>query len=247
MIVTSPLGLVPRELELFYPAAQYDIPVTGHWDCEEAKMLRELVAKVSSLGFEKVVVHLGKEGSLLADVVGGVETVVGGPTSSGSLENLRNTLAELSAPYPRIPRAEDRVQTMSSVARFQFGASGEELVKGTTIVGQYPYSRIMCERTQLGMLTPERGMISLTMEGAERLLPKSVNLVRIGEFELTGNVFAVGVEEANPGIRAGDEVLVIRKDKLVGVGVAAMCGEEMKDSRKGEAVRIRHKRSYGST
>ncbi|HZD43499.1 MAG TPA: DUF5591 domain-containing protein, partial [Methanomicrobiales archaeon] len=35
LIVTSPLGLVPRELEGVYPAAHYDVPVTGYWDREE--------------------------------------------------------------------------------------------------------------------------------------------------------------------------------------------------------------------
>ncbi|MGB9926805.1 MAG: DUF5591 domain-containing protein, partial [Methanosarcina sp.] len=35
LILTSPLGIVPRELELTYPAAHYDTAVTGHWDEEE--------------------------------------------------------------------------------------------------------------------------------------------------------------------------------------------------------------------
>ncbi|MDV0447809.1 hypothetical protein MsAg5_17260 [Methanosarcinaceae archaeon Ag5] len=35
IIITSPIGLVPRELELTYPAAHYDTTVTGHWDLEE--------------------------------------------------------------------------------------------------------------------------------------------------------------------------------------------------------------------
>jgi archaeosine synthase len=244
MIVTSPLGLVPRELELFYPAAQYDIPVTGHWDREEAKMLRELVAKISSLGFEKVVVHLGKEGALLADVVSGAETVSGGPTSRDSLSNLAETLANLSSAYPRVPRMDERRESMASVARVQFGAAAPPLTEGVIIVGNYPYSRIMEGKVQLGMLTPERGMISLTLEGADKLLPQGINQVRIGDFDLTGNLFAVGVEQADENIRAGDEVLVVRKDRLVGVGVAAMCGEEMTASKKGEAVRIRHKRKY---
>ena len=31
LIVTSPVGLVPRELENSYPASSYDIPVIGIW------------------------------------------------------------------------------------------------------------------------------------------------------------------------------------------------------------------------
>ena len=39
VIITSPLGIVPRELELVYPAGHYDVPVTGFWDAEEERVL----------------------------------------------------------------------------------------------------------------------------------------------------------------------------------------------------------------
>ena len=42
VIVTAPLGLVPRELEDIWPAANYDIPVTGDWDIDELKTIREM-------------------------------------------------------------------------------------------------------------------------------------------------------------------------------------------------------------
>ncbi|MBQ5447964.1 MAG: DUF5591 domain-containing protein, partial [Candidatus Methanomethylophilus sp.] len=39
VIVTSPLGIVPRELDAFYPANSYDIPVTGEWKPEEKETI----------------------------------------------------------------------------------------------------------------------------------------------------------------------------------------------------------------
>ena len=50
VIITSPLGIVPRELEIVYPAASYDIPVTGIWEGYEKKMIKNLfqVIPVSS-------------------------------------------------------------------------------------------------------------------------------------------------------------------------------------------------------
>ena len=49
VIVTSPLGLVPRDLEEVWPAGYYDIPVTGDWTQDEinrvTKMLDSLVSK----------------------------------------------------------------------------------------------------------------------------------------------------------------------------------------------------------
>ena len=43
VILTSPLGIVPRELELIYPAAQYDIDVSGQWSNDEQTMIQQLL------------------------------------------------------------------------------------------------------------------------------------------------------------------------------------------------------------
>ncbi|MDD1702581.1 MAG: DUF5591 domain-containing protein, partial [Methanoregula sp.] len=45
LIITSPLGLVPRELECVYPAMHYDVPVTGYWDAEECAYISDIVAR----------------------------------------------------------------------------------------------------------------------------------------------------------------------------------------------------------
>ena len=37
VVITSPIGLVPKELELLYPASTYDIPITGIWEENEKK------------------------------------------------------------------------------------------------------------------------------------------------------------------------------------------------------------------
>jgi archaeosine synthase len=131
---------------------------------------------------------------------------------------------------------------MAAVARFQFGAGAEVLAEGTAISGSYPYSRMTLGKVQLGMYTPERGMISLTLEGAERLLGHGLGTVEIKDFQLQTNLFAVGVEAADQGIRIGDEVAIVRNGVLQGVGVAMMPGVEMADSDRGEAVRVRHYR-----
>lgn len=243
LIVTSPLGVVPRELELFYPAAQYDIPVTGHWDLEEVAMVQQLVSHAVSQGFEKVVCHLGAESEFVRQVApGAVDTSGGSVTSGDSLRRLREELSDACSPFPNVPRAVERTGAMAAVARFQFGAGGDALTEGCGIVGNYPYSKIMDGRVQMGMLTPERGMISLTMEGAARLLPGRKHWVEMEDFDLAGNLFAVGIRDADPGLRVGDEAIILRSGELEGVGIAAMCGEEMAASKRGEAVRVRHKR-----
>jgi archaeosine synthase len=42
--LTSPIGVVPMELEATYPAQQYDTPVTGHWSGEEVRVVGDALA-----------------------------------------------------------------------------------------------------------------------------------------------------------------------------------------------------------
>ncbi|OPY33260.1 MAG: Archaeosine synthase [Methanomassiliicoccales archaeon PtaU1.Bin124] len=241
VIVTSPLGVVPRELELFYPASQYDIPVTGHWDREEVAMVQEQVRHIASQGYDKIICHLGGEEEFIG-LDDFIDTAHGSPTSGRSLNELRSVLEEACAQYPRVPMGLDRQRTMAAVSRFQFGPEAGVLVEGTKVTGSYPYSRMQVGNLQMGMLTPERGMISLTAEGAERIVGKGLGTVTIGDFEVEGNLFAKGVQSADPSIRTGDEVAIMRAGKVAGVGVAMMPAVEMVDSDRGEAVRMRHYR-----
>jgi archaeosine synthase alpha-subunit len=120
--------------------------------------------------------------------------------------------------------------------------------ENTYAIGKFPYWKIIREdpdnrknKTQLGMLTPERGMVSLTMEGAELLAEEGLFTVEMTDFEMMGNLFAVGVERADPRIRIGDEAIVTLHGKTVAVGVAMMSGREMVVLKRGIAVKVRHK------
>jgi archaeosine synthase len=242
LIITSPLGAVPRELELFYPAAQYDIPVTGHWDGEERAMVRELVAHAAGFGFVSIINHLGTEGDLVSGVVDAICTADESSTSRESLDRLREALLQACGEVEKAPRAQDRVEMLRSAARYQFGPEGGVLLDDATVVGKYPYLKVMDGKEQLAMLTPDRGMLSLTMDGAKRLLGHGLGWVEMGDFDLTGSLFAVGVKDADVALRPGDEAVILRNGEVEGVGVAVMSGTEMADGRRGEAVKVRHKR-----
>lgn len=243
VIVTSPLGLVPRELELFYPAQDYDIPVTGHWDRDEEKMAEDMVSwLVSTQQYDLVISHLGDErepvNSVLDDFV---ETSDGIPGSRESLAKLRDVLTQQVAPAKSegMTRAVD---DMRSVCRFQFGDPGEGLCEGAHITGRWPYLKIIKGRDQMGMLTGDRGMVSLTLEGARAIATSGAYSVEIEDFEPKGNLFSVGVECASPDIRIGDDVAIVHSKEVRAVGVARMCAAEMNLAERGEAVHIRHVR-----
>jgi len=241
LILTSPLGLVPRELETFYPCAHYDIPVSGEWTLEEVEMISGMLKEyVQDNGYDHVVSHINDGGQLTGDVEA-IDTSMGDPGSDPALRLLDETLRRLSKPYAKAPAMTDRANTMRSMLRYQFGPEGETVLEGATVVGKYPYWKIMEGKTQLGMHTPDRGMTSLTLDGAARLIDADLNVVHIENFQPKGNIFAIGVMDADPRIRVGDEVAVEREGKLAAVGVAQMSGSEMRAMDRGIAVKVRHK------
>ena len=162
------------------------------------------------------------------------------PTDNETLENLSETVREI------VGSKKGDVQNflkenMLSLSIFQFGEAGKKLFEGATIKGRYPeYKIISNDNDQRGMLVAERGLISLTIGGAEILKKEKVYTAEIDDFRPKGSVFAVGVKEADPVIHPEDEVIVVHDDELRGVGPASMSGKEMTQANKGEAIRLRH-------
>ncbi|MCU0849931.1 MAG: archaeosine synthase subunit alpha [Candidatus Thermoplasmatota archaeon] len=245
LILTSPLGLVPRELELTYPAKNYDIAVTGHWDEDEKKMIRTMLQEYLKHNcYDAVIVHLPAAMRLfVCDILEKPwVTCEDSPTSETSLSTLSQALEKLTSSFDRVRLQTRLYENMQSLAGYQFGSPlADHLMKESTVIGKYPYLKIMQKGTQLGMLTEERGFLSLTLEGANRLGDAEQYWVEIaGDFTLKGSVFAPGIIDADDSIRIGDEVIIRKNDTVCGVGVALMNGKEMTESSHGEAVKIRH-------
>lgn len=252
VIVTSPLGAVPRELDAMYPANSYDIPVTGEWKMEEKKMIREMIGDIISQGYDRVICHLGDDYELVEGLSDMICTVVDGDTTSpASLSNLDKTLREVTKGMEPVGYLEDRNNQLRNILEYQFGRDAADVLmdSNTYAIGKFPYWKLIREnpddrsqKVQLGMTTPERGgMLSLTLDGAQVMADHGFNIVDVQPFELKGNLFAVGVNKADPRIRIGDEAVIVCDGVVKGVGVAFMCGREMTDLKRGIAVKVRHK------
>lgn len=251
VMVTSPLGLVPRELEDVYPASKYDVPVTGHWSRDEESLIRkQLAALLASHDYTHVVAHVPAATftfirDLLPEHV--VHTAHGRPQGIEDCNRLREALrgirdADKQPSNPALWKAR-KLADMEAVASFQFGApAAAALVAQGEAHGRVPYTKLSGEDGQRGMTTADRGVISLTLAGAARIAPHGVKQVRIGDFPIrkTGSLFAVGVESATPDVHPGDDVVVLHGDDVRAVGTAEMSGEEMTAMRRGIAVRMRH-------
>ena len=245
--MTSPIGVVPQELELTYPAQHYDTVVTGRWSATERDFVADvLAAYLRRNEYPRIVAHVPDEGyrdiceRVATDL--GIEmefTVEGHPTATGSLANLASTLSrEL-----KYSRRERQQNTVRAIADYQFGeGAGDDLLADISTESHYPKLRVRnSEDEQLAMLVPEYGVLALTLPGARRWVESSVPTERvdIDGFVPHGSVLAPGVVDASETIRPGDEV-VIEGPEAFGVGRATMSGPEMVESTRGVASSVRH-------
>jgi archaeosine synthase len=232
LIVTSPIGLVPRELETVYPAGHYDVPVTGYWDAEECAVISQTLARYfERFHYRRIIAHL--EGGALAVARQAAEkcgvilecTCEENPTSSGALNTLDSTLAG----ERRIK--DDRLHGM---ATWQFNCNLD--TKGTTLRGHFPEVFYSKNNVQICSIDTVTGLLRPTFDGWN-LIPEGYR-VHIDDFIPEGDVLVPGVVAADPAIREGDEVLVMGS-RAWATGKAAMSAAEMKQSRRGVAVRVR--------
>ena len=132
------------------------------------------------------------------------------------------------------------------IARYQFGSISEMLLDGCTIKGRYPNFKFYRSGEQLGMLTGERGMISLTLPGAILAMELCAGkedadyTIIIDDFVPMGSIMSVGIKKASKNIRTGDEVIACFNGSVRAVGRAEISGPEMETSNRGIAVKVRH-------
>ncbi len=251
--VSSPIGLVPRELEDVYPARHYDIPVTGDWtDRERAQVLTGLEHLRRSGAYRSILVHLDpEEYSFVAGPLGGGSDVRwtvrnGSTTSPEALASLRDAVArELDAipPLPGGPLAVVR-EELRELASVQFGRSTAErlFAPPVRLAGRPWFQRVTDGKVDLATVREERGLFHLTVAGAERIGAPYPLAVEIDPaVPLTGDLFAPGVRSADPEIRTGDSVVLVRAGELAGVGEAARPGPLMTAIPRGLAVKVRHR------
>ena len=237
LILTSPLGLVPRDLELLYPAAHYDVPVTGYWDREEKDLIATTVAAyLKKHGYRRVIIHLEGGAAEVAEQAAEMAGIVpehtghGRPAGSGAL----NTLAGALGGEKRV-----RNDIVRGVASWQFGVKIE--TRGLLVRGRYPRLSITRDRVPLFSVDPGTGLLRPTFQGWELLGERYI--VQIDDFIPEGDILAPGVAGVDPAIREGDEVLVQGR-LATATGRAAMGASEMERSSRGVAVRVRKVRKH---
>ncbi|WP_435100198.1 archaeosine synthase subunit alpha [Halarchaeum sp. P4] len=247
--MTSPIGVVPTELELTYPAQHYDSVVTGRWTENELDFVSTVLERyLERTDYPRVIAHVPDEGyeeivrRATADLDIPVEfTVEDHPTTDESLGELNAALAG----EDQIWVQEREAATLRAVADFQFGeGAGDRLFPEDdfTLQGRYPKLQALDgDGEQLAALVPQYGTLSLSLAGARTWVESDVptKRVEIDAFVPRGNVLAPGVVDADDSIRPGDEV-VVEGPEAFAVGRAVVHGSAMADATRGVAVDVRH-------
>ncbi|MBQ2831753.1 DUF5591 domain-containing protein [Methanobrevibacter sp.] len=238
LIVTSPFGICPRELENTFPIQSYDTSTTGVWSEDEIEETGKLIEKYTK--GKQVVANLA--GGYLQSAEAYLDDFINvcvddRPTSPDSLYNLRMELKK----HQKINRREKTLHELKSIAKYQFGENGDKFIPDNVKTKGMYHKRILSNGVQLALLNKDYGLYRLNLAGGEILKDLGINVVDI-DFELqTNTVFAPGIEKASHDIIPNDEVVVVRDDTVVGVGKAIMTGREMEELNNGIGVKIKHR------
>jgi archaeosine synthase len=261
--MTSPIGVVPQELELTYPAQHYDSVVTGRWTETEIAFVAEVLRRyLERNDYPRVIAHVPDDyrpvvERATADLdVDPEYTVDEHPTATDSIANLMTTLSD----EPKYSRREREQNTIRAVADYMLGdGAGDDLFPTFETTSRYPKLQVRdgvsaseasgcsSERgsdgdgEQLAALVPNYGVLAFTLAGARRWAESDAptKRVAIDGFVPHGSVLAPGVVDADDDVRVGDEV-VVEGPAAFGVGRATMSGPEMARSSRGVAVQMRH-------
>ena len=240
LILTSPFGICPRELEQTYPIQSYDVSTIGDWSQEEIDVTGKCLTEYVD----------GKQ--VIAHVAGGYRRVCeeylddavytckdGRVTSHESMENLGNELKK----YEKIRDKNRNLKKLRSIACYQFNTEDASALipDGSRVMGRFS-KRIIQDGEQIATFHYETGLYSLNLKGGF-IVKESINKNSVEiDFDLkTNTIFAPGVVNADSDIIPRDVVVILKNDEVVAVGKAVLSGEEMKNAIKGVAVRIRHR------
>lgn len=242
IMVTAPLGLVPRELEVLWPASSYDIPVTGEWDMDELYIIRKMVSDVfSRAGFETVINHSGVE--LEFDGCDVIDTRMG--DTAGSKESLKRLSEEVLSATEKANAHEPKrnvalLESFRSISRHLYG--GDEWLADSKVAGRSPNYRIISGGEQMAVWDSSKGRFAFSKSVLPILLKyNTIPVVDLVEGHTwTGDLFTSNIESLTGSPRIGDEVLVLQGGFLRGSARAVASSWEW-PAAPGALARARHR------
>ena len=228
VMVTSPLGLVPRDLEDVWPAAFYDIPVTGDWSIDELQRIKSMVGTlVERHDYNRIINHSGINLEIAGFDI--IDTRQG--ESSGSRTALqRLTEAVQTAKEDlRIHRRKGEkvnLDRFRSISRYLH--KSDDWLNECRVRGKPPRWKIERDGKQIALWSFERAGFSFSKEAVKYLdscsaLPR-VHLV--DDVKWKGDLHYGIVKSFEAGIRMGQDLIVMQNDLAIGLARSIAPGWE---------------------
>ena len=203
IILTSPLGAVPRELEGVPPARSYDISVTGIWSREEIEMASGSlhgVLKACAGPRTRLIAHVEGgylEACKLTEEMGWHFEFTGseGPTSDASLGRLSMALAGLEGS----PARGRRLGVARRILAYQFGLEAARMMTEApcTVGAKGGIERIWRDGSPVSRMNPSSGLYIPEEIGLRVLSDLGAYCVEL-DFRPTAKViYAPGVASAD--------------------------------------------------
>ena len=228
VMMTSPLGLVPRDLEDVWPAANYDVPVTGDWSSDElARVQRMLVSLVTRSGYKRIINHTNMDlGFLEIEVVNTREGQ--GATHFDALGRLSVAVKAAVADFElRNQKNSHRLkEQFMSIARKTAGT--DAWLEKLAVKGKVPRWRLDLDGTQMAVWSIDRNGFSFSRAAIDLLHEhQALPAVHLKEdVAWRGDVFAQMVLSYDASIRLGDDLRVLQAGEVVGLARAVAHGWE---------------------
>lgn len=255
--LTSPIGVVPRDLESIYPPGFYDLPVTGDWSHEESQIMGTLLKKMISRVNEKVEVVIHVSEGYRQMVTFGTENIKSKISWIGSYATSREAQSQLSGLIESLFASmsesvrtkskftKDSHKEINTILQYVHGKNVYLDLRDTKTFGRPPRP-IQVKRNNDHLLSWDQinGRVILAPMAALEIAAQSNNWILTDTDELRGStLFNVGIIEASESISSGDEILIFNSNKqnLLGVGQAQISGYAMNRVDSGIAAKIKKK------
>lgn len=242
IIVTSPVGVVPRDLENTYPANSYDIPVIGDWYEDEKLMIKSLLnSYFSRNSYVKVIAFITDDLLFIKEVLPPNSEIIIWDKAKTAISELREKIKEISGEIgkPAI-KTNQRLETFTKIAQYQFGNWIGPYLEGCKIVRNYNTDMLVKEGKPVLVFNDRLGKFTINKASAAWFVENSRFMVEIDDFKPTANIYSVGVLDVTGDVRQEDEVVLHHKGDIRGVGIAKMPGDMMVALRKGTSVKVRN-------
>lgn len=257
LIITSPLSVVPRELENIFPARFYDIPVTGYWSSNEVNETRSILLEILKRYPKETIILNHTFGDGYNQITESIEEMMSfeviktssgsHPTSEKALTNLSSTLKELSQREikPKEKSPAPLIKQIRATADYQYGPETGKILFSNSVNyrGKYPRDRqIFYEKKQVATLHNSTGFLSIFPQHAQKIVHCSYNNLKFMDDYVKGsNIYAPGCVEADKRIHPNDEIFVTNNNEIIASATAFVSGLDMNKMTSGKLAEIKKK------